>query len=142
MSVGIALGAGGPLGWAFHLGVLDGIRDALGVNPAEAQRVVGTSAGGAIAASLLGGADTDTVLGSIAQPMSEEDQAEMRRAMAGRKTGWRRLLIRPQAPLTALKRLPTAPITAAVGLMPGGVFPTYPLRRFPVDAEAGWPESL
>ena len=82
MTVGIALGAGGPLGWAFHLGVLDGIRDALGVEPADAQRVVGTSAGGAIAASLLSGADSETVLASISQPMSEADQAEMRAAIA------------------------------------------------------------
>ncbi|MEM8706422.1 MAG: patatin-like phospholipase family protein [Actinomycetota bacterium] len=142
MTVGIALGAGGPLGWAFHLGVLDGIRDALGVEPADAQRVVGTSAGGAIAASLLSGADSETVLASISQPMSEADQAEMRAAMSSRKRGWRRLLIRPQAPLTALRRLPFAPVTAAVGLMPGGVFPTYPLRRFPVDPDATWPASL
>ncbi|MEO0494701.1 MAG: patatin-like phospholipase family protein [Actinomycetota bacterium] len=140
MGVGIALGAGGPLGWAFHLGVLDGIRTALGVEPAEAQRVVGTSAGGAIAASLLSGADSETVLASISEPMSEADQAEMRAAMADRR-GWRRFL-RPLAPGTALRRLPTAPITAAVGLLPGGVFPTYPLRRFPVDGDAAWPASL
>ncbi|MEM9200283.1 MAG: patatin-like phospholipase family protein [Actinomycetota bacterium] len=139
MTVGIALGAGGPLGWAFHLGVLDGIRTALGVEPADAQRVVGTSAGGAIAASLLSGADTETVLGSIAAPMTEADQAEMRAAMDRR--GWRRFL-RPLAPMTAVKRLPTAPITAAVGLLPGGVFPTFPLRRFPVDADIEWPETL
>ncbi len=141
MTVGIALGAGGPLGWAFHLGVLDGIRDALGVEPAGAQRVVGTSAGGAIAASLLSGADTETVLASIAQPMSEADQAEMRAAMSGGDRGWRRFL-RPLAPKTALRRLPSAPITAAVGLLPGGVFPTFPLRRFPVDENADWPGSL
>ena len=140
MSVGIALGAGGPLGWAFHLGVLDGLRDALGVEPADAQRVVGTSAGGAIAASLLSGADTATVLASIAEPMSEADQAEMRAAM-GDRAGWRRFL-RPLAPRTALRRLPRAPITAAVGLLPGGVFPTFPLRRFPVDAGGEWPSSL
>lgn len=139
MSVGIALGAGGPLGWAFHLGVLDGIRDSLGVEPADAQRVVGTSAGGAIAASLLSGADSATVLASISAPMSEADQAEMRAAMGGR--GWRRFL-RPLAPGTALRRLPRAPITAAVGLLPGGVFPTFPLRRFPVDPDASWPDSL
>ncbi len=141
MTVGIALGAGGPLGWAFHLGVLDGIRTALGVDPAGAQRVVGTSAGGAIAASLLGGADSETVLASIAEPMSEEDQAEMRAAMRGDRRGWRRFLS-PLAPRTALRRLPTAPITAAVGMLPGGVFPTFPLRRFPVDDRDEWPDSL
>ena len=141
MTVGIALGAGGPLGWAFHLGVLDGIRAALGVEPADAQRVVGTSAGGAIAASLLSGADTEAVLASIAQPISDADQAEMRAAMDGGDRSWRRFL-RPLAPKTALRRLPTAPVTAAVGLLPGGVFPTFPLRRFPVDDQGPWPDSL
>ena len=41
MRVGIVLGAGGPIGWAYHLGVIEGIRDAIGRDPAH---VIGTMA--------------------------------------------------------------------------------------------------
>ena len=140
MTLGIALGAGGPLGWAFHLGVFEGVRQALGAEPLHVDRIVGTSAGGAVAASLLSGATAEDVLQAIGQPMSDEEQAQMRAAMAARRS-WLRLL-RPLAPRTAIRRLPGDPVTAAVGLLPGGVFPTTPMRRFPVDATMSWPDSL
>ena len=69
MRVGLALGAGGPLGWAFHLGVLDGCR-AVGHDPSSVDRIVGTSAGAAVASSMLAGADTETVLTAVTTGMS------------------------------------------------------------------------
>ena len=78
MSVGIVLGAGGPLGWAYHLGVIEGVREAIGREPARADRIVGTSAGAAIAATLLTGTPTAEVLDLISTPPSSEDRERMR----------------------------------------------------------------
>lgn len=49
--IGLALGAGGTIGWTFHLGVLEGLRAVTGLGPADLVAIVGTSAGGAIAES-------------------------------------------------------------------------------------------
>ncbi|MEM7141032.1 MAG: patatin-like phospholipase family protein [Actinomycetota bacterium] len=141
MTVGIVLGAGGPLGWAFHLGVIEGMREVLGVEPADADRIIGTSAGGAIAASLLSGATSDEVLASISAPMSDDDQAQMRGAFADVRSSKLRAL-KPLAPGLALTPWRRAPLVSAAGLLPAGVFPTFPLRRFPIGAIDGWPESL
>ena len=78
VSVGIVLGAGGPLGWAYHLGVVQGVRDAIDREPANADRVVGTSAGAAIAATLLAGTPTDQVIELISSPPSDADREQMR----------------------------------------------------------------
>ncbi|NNC40293.1 MAG: patatin-like phospholipase family protein, partial [Acidimicrobiia bacterium] len=129
MSVGIVLGAGGPLGWAYHLGVLQGVRDAIGREPANADRVVGTSAGAAIAATLLAGTPTDQVLELISSPPSDADREELR-------SNGTRLW---QDPMRALR--PVAPslircvrhvgiLTALAGLLPAGPFPTGMIRQF------------
>lgn len=140
MTVGIVLGAGGPLGWAYHLGVLEAIRDVVGHDPAHADRIVGTSAGGAIAASLLAGATTDDVLTAVTTPPSEEDIAHMRRAAAEFRKPWHRL--RPLSPGLLLKLGRRGGATTLVGLLPAGVFPTWGLRRFPIHGLDGWPEQL
>lgn len=140
MTVGIVLGAGGPLGWAYHLGVLEGVRDAVGREPANADRIVGTSAGGAIAASLLAGADTAEVLAAVTTPPSPEDLARMREAAATFRKPWHRL--RPLSPGLLLRLGRIGGLTALVGLLPSGVFPTSGLRRFPVHDLDGWPAPL
>ncbi|MCA9611060.1 MAG: patatin-like phospholipase family protein, partial [Myxococcales bacterium] len=53
--VAIVLGAGGPVGHAFHTGVLRALADALDWDPAEARLVVGTSAGAQVRALLRAG---------------------------------------------------------------------------------------
>lgn len=139
MSVGVVLGAGGPLGWAYHLGVLQGVRDSIDREPANADRIVGTSAGGAIAATLLTGTSTNDVLELISSPPSGEDKDKMRAA------GTQAL----QNPIEALR--PVAPglvrhvreagvLTALVGLLLAGLFPTMFLRRFAEDVP--WPNQL
>lgn len=139
MTVGLVLGAGGALGWAYHLGVLEGVRAAIDRDPAEADRIVGTSAGAAIAATLLGGAPTDEVLELISTPPSEDDRERMRAAREGVTRNPLRAL-RPLAP-GLVRRIGRAGFTtAAVGLLPSGVFPTIPLRRFAVDD--AWPAPL
>jgi NTE family protein len=139
MSVGIVLGAGGPLGWAYHLGVVQGVRDAIGREPANADRVVGTSAGGAIAATLLAGVPTDEVIELISTPPSEADRERL-------KSNSSRLLrepvqaLRPVAPglLRCVRHVGTT--TAIAGLLPAGLFPTGMIRQFATTPE--WPAQL
>ena len=140
MTVGLVLGAGGPLGWAYHLGVLEGVRAALGHEPAGAQRIIGTSAGGAIAASLLAGASSDQVLDAVTTPPSEEDLARMREAAASLRKPWRRF--RPLSPGLLLRLGRSGGLTSLIGLLPAGVFPTSGLRRFPIHGLDGWPDPL
>ena len=139
MTVGVVLGAGGPLGWAYHLGVMQGVRDAIGREPANADRIVGTSAGGAIAATLLGGVSNEEVIEMISSPPSDDDRDQMRSVGSDLRRN----------PLRALK--PVAPglvrcvrhvgiTTAIVGLLPAGLFPTLMLRRF--AATQDWPAQL
>ncbi len=135
---GLVLGAGGSLGWAYHLGVLEGIRSALDRDPAAADRIIGTSAGGAVAATLMAGASTDEVLDSIVAPLTPEQREEMgtiyRRT---RRRFWRYL--RPQA--AGLLRRGGG--IGLAGLLPAGAFPTSTLRRFPTGTDdAPWPERL
>lgn len=139
MTVGVVLGAGGPLGWAYHLGVLQGVRDAIGREPANADRIVGTSAGAAIAATLLTGTSQERVLELISTPPTDVERDEMRSVGAAFR----------QSPLRALR--PVAPglircvrhvgvVTALVGLLPAGLFPTLMLRKFAASQE--WPQQL
>ncbi|MEM9564405.1 MAG: patatin-like phospholipase family protein [Actinomycetota bacterium] len=136
MTVGLVLGAGGSIGWAYHLGVIEGIQEATGCAPADADRVIGTSAGGAIAASVLAGNDTEAVLVSITQPMSDRQRDEMRQSMGETRRVAR--LLRPQAP-GMIRR---GGIVGLLGLVPAGAFPTWPLRRFPTDGLDAWPPNL
>ena len=139
MTVGIVLGAGGPLGWAYHLGVIQGIRDAIGREPANADRIVGTSAGAAIAASLLTGTSTEEVLEIITTPPSAEDKTKMQAAGADALRHPLKAL-RPVAPGLVRNVRNIGPATAMVGLVPAGLFPTLVLRRFASDEQ--WPSQL
>lgn len=141
MRVGVVLGAGGPLGWAFHLGVIEGVRSAIDRDPAAADRIVGTSAGGAIAAAVVGGATTDEVLEVIATPPTADERDQMRAAGADALRHPLRSL-RPLAPNLVANVRHTGLATAAVGLLPAGLFPTVPLRRFVTSGSATWPSQL
>lgn len=139
MTVGIVLGAGGPLGWAYHLGVIEGVRDAIDREPANADRIVGTSAGAAIAATLLTGASTEDVLELISTPPSDHDRQQMLAAGA-RAVRHPLRALRPVAPGLIRNVGHVGLTTALVGLLPAGVFPTLFLQRF--GAEVPWPSPL
>ena len=129
------LGAGGPVGWVFHLGTLQAIAEACGVSLTDADRVIGTSAGAAIAGARFSGADDEAISAAIVARPSEEEIERMRGAMAEFRKPWRRL--RPGAIGTiprAVTSREAVTATAAVGLLPTGVFPTASLRRFPAPA--------
>lgn len=139
MTVGIVLGAGGPLGWAYHLGVTQGVRDAIGREPANADRIVGTSAGAAIAATLLAGTPIEEVLEIMTKPPSGEEQEQMRAAGASALRNPLRSL-RPVAPRLMRNIGHVGVATALVGMLPAGLFPTLVSRRF--VTEHAWPEAL
>ncbi len=139
MTVGIVLGAGGPLGWAYHLGVIEGVRDAIGREPGDADRIVGTSAGAAIAAALLTGFSTDEAIELISERPSDNERDQMRSASSGLRQNPLQAL-RPVAPSLARCVRHVGVTAALVGLLPAGLFPTVMLRKF--AATQAWPHQL
>jgi NTE family protein len=69
--VGLVLGAGGVTGEAFHRGVLAGLTEVTGFDPASADVIVGTSAGSLVAASLRCARSASAVVSMAAPPDSE-----------------------------------------------------------------------
>jgi NTE family protein len=53
--IGIVFGAGGTVGMAYHAGVTRALEQVAGIRPADADLLVGTSAGSVIAAYLRSG---------------------------------------------------------------------------------------
>jgi NTE family protein len=71
--IGLVLGAGGVIGHAYHAGVLDGLGEATGWDPREANVVVGTSAGSVVGALLRAGFSArDLAARSAGEPLSPE----------------------------------------------------------------------
>jgi NTE family protein len=69
----IVLGAGGPVGHAFHAGLLSALDRGLGWDPRNAHLVVGTSAGAQVGALLRAGMSGDDLAARVTgDPMSEE----------------------------------------------------------------------
>src|SRR6188508_3421421 len=59
---GLVLGAGGVLGAAWTIGALDALAEVEGFTPADAEVIVGTSAGSVLAALLGGGLTVPALL--------------------------------------------------------------------------------
>lgn len=70
---GVVLGAGGVLGAAWTIGALQALTEAVGVDPREAEVLIGTSAGSVLAASLGCGIGVDTLANHQAGTPSGED---------------------------------------------------------------------
>ncbi len=69
--IGLVLGAGGVVGHAYHAGVLDGLAEATGWDPREAEVIVGTSAGSVVGALLRAGFSAhDLAARSTGDPVS------------------------------------------------------------------------
>ena len=140
MRIGLVLGAGGSLGWVFHLGVLEGLRRGLEQEPAESARIIGTSAGAAIAAGLVSGATTDEIVTAMVTPPTDAEMAIMQSARqeSRRFARW----LRPSSPRLLALTGSGLGLGALVGLLPAGIFPTITLRRFPNHGSAPWPPAL
>ncbi len=92
--VAIVLGAGGPVGHAFHAGVLRALEAEEGFDPRQARLIVGTSAGAQVGALLRAGLSShDLFARAVGSPMSAEGAAIadcFRRPCFGtpRRWGW------------------------------------------------------
>ncbi len=92
--IGLVLGAGGVVGHAYHAGVLDGLCDATGWDPRDAEVIVGTSAGSVVGGLLRAGfAPRDLAARSTGEPLSPEGAALAARSDTG--GGRTRLPTRP-----------------------------------------------
>ncbi|HYM96957.1 MAG TPA: patatin-like phospholipase family protein [Candidatus Sulfotelmatobacter sp.] len=138
MRIGLVLGAGGVLGTAWLLGALNGVAAATGWTPAEAEFVVGTSAGaivGALGATgrwpLPPGHSQDALLSSL-------EQASHYRLGAPRWPlipGSARLLSR------GWRAHPRSRSKLLAGILPQGLLLTQPVEAFISSlVPEGWPQ--
>ncbi len=140
MSVGLVLGAGGATAWVFHTGVLQTLREEIGLDPAEANIIVGTSAGAAVAATVRSGLGIDEIFrAATRQPERHEQRAMLSELRKAPKT------LRPLSIGLTRHVLPggRGATLAVAGLLPPGWFPTGFLSSFPgMDRFEQWPAGL
>ena len=74
MKLGLVLGAGGATAWVFHTGVLETLAAEWGVDPADAEVIVGTSAGATVAAAVREGIDTAEIRRAVTTPPTPEQR--------------------------------------------------------------------
>src|SRR3954466_7462136 len=91
--IGIVYGAGGTVGMGYHGGVTRALEQVAGIRPAEADLLIGTSAGSVIAAYLRSGWTGEDfwafALGTH-PPLAELSDAEVARPRGGTfPPGWR-----------------------------------------------------
>ncbi len=77
IATALVLGGGGPVGIAWMAGLVVGLRTA-GIDPARAERIVGTSAGSVVGAALTGGGQLET-LGTPRRPRPDTPPPDMER---------------------------------------------------------------
>jgi NTE family protein len=153
-SIGIVYGAGGTVGMAYHAGVTRALEQVAGIRPAEADLLVGTSAGSVIAAYLRSGWTGEDfwafALGThpTLADLSEDEQARRRRDILTPR--WRspielsRIAVGSAYVLgQAIIRRPALPIPGALRRrFPGGLFAmTEGERRLPEELAQTWPEK-
>lgn len=137
---GLVLGAGGATAWVFHTAVLRTLRDETGVDPLDADLIVGTSAGASLAAALRAGIDLEDFYRMATRPPTDDQ----RRAMLAELKAARKSLV----PLSAGMVRHMFPggdgaTLALAGILPPGLFPTGWLAELPgMGSFDGWPEGL
>jgi NTE family protein len=151
---GLVLGAGGTVGIAYHCGVLKALADVAGVQPEQADLLVGTSAGSVVAGLLRSGFDAED-LWQWAQgthpDLAGEDEAELERRRAevmvpafhNPVDAYRRMLGSAWVASRAMARLPTPPVPEIVARMfPAGLMSMRATRQDLADRLVpGWPEA-
>ncbi|HEV3351368.1 MAG TPA: patatin-like phospholipase family protein [Acidimicrobiales bacterium] len=152
--VGIVYGAGGTVGMAYHAGVTRALEQVAGIRPADADLLVGTSAGSVIAAYLRSGWTGEDfwafALGthpSLAE-LSDDDAARRRRDILTPR--WRspfelsRIAVGSAYVLgQAVVRRPALPVPGVLRRrFPGGLFAmTEGERRLPEELAQTWPDK-
>src|SRR5689334_16577719 len=76
MTRALVLGGGGVTGVAWELGVVSALLDA-GIDLADADLIVGTSAGSAVAAQITSGASMDELVAAQLDPETKERSVEL-----------------------------------------------------------------
>jgi NTE family protein len=113
--IGLVLGAGGVAGHAWHAGVLAALHEGLGWDGRDADVVVGTSAGSAVAAILRAGmAPADVFARATGAPLSTEATQLVTAAGIGAPY----TAPRPTPPATARGYAPASPATLLRALRP------------------------
>lgn len=140
MKTGLVLGAGGATAWVFHTAVLQTLRSEEGFDPAEADLIVGTSAGASLAATLRAGVDLDDFYRMATRPPTDEQRNAMLAELKAAKKS-----VIPLSAGMARHLLPGGEgVTLALaGLLPPGLFPTSWLAELPgMDTLETWPAGL
>lgn len=158
MKTGLVLGGGGMVGMAYHAGVLRALEQEAGFCPADADLVVGTSAGSVVGAYLRSGWSTEDfwqlalgthptkpgIGGQVdGKPVGSELMTATWRTpfdLSRRALGSAYVLGRSLSPF----RLPMAvPVPAVLArLFPGGLFEmTEGRRRFEEELPEEWPAA-
>jgi NTE family protein len=153
MRVGLVLGAGGVVGASWLIGALEALEAETGWKGAEAERIVGTSAGSVIGALTAAGVDPE-LMGAYASGASLDGYAEAE-ARAGdlkeRYTGSEYRLSRALPPLgpgswrliAGTLRHPRQhnPVAMLAGWLPRGFVSTDPIQRL-VESyiDGAWPD--
>lgn len=143
----LVLGGGGVAGIAWELGVLLGLHDA-GIHLADADRIVGTSAGSAVAAQLLSGVPLEELFERQLSPalldseiLAELDPEQMMRdfgaALAGKQPGVD--IYRAVGGLALQADTVEEPVRRAVieRRLPEHAWPDRDLRITAIDARSG-----
>jgi NTE family protein len=152
MRVGLVLGAGGVLGASWLIGALEALEAETGWRAAEAERIVGTSAGAVVGALAAAGIPAEYMGAySAGRTLDGFAEAETRAdALTGRLLGSEYRLQRALPPLgpgswrlalnTLLHLRRHSPATVVAGWLPRGFISTSPIQhlveRFVSDA---WP---
>lgn len=131
MRFSIVLGAGGPKAWPFHAGVLRSLADQ-GLPADDAELMIGTSAGAAVATATRSGASPDEIIDFIATPPTAAEVADFRQSFPKSRSDKLRAAL-PRAPQLLMKAGPGGPGlgVVAAGLLPAGLMPTDLLARLP-----------
>jgi NTE family protein len=135
--VGLVLGAGGITGIAWLAGAVRAVQEQTGWDPATADVITGTSAGGVVATVLAAGQDPCDLLRFAEDP--EALATAIARATAGRRREGMALPLPGSLPLVA-SALRTRRLASLSGLLPRGMRSSDEIRGLTHAAAAqGWP---
>lgn len=146
-SVGLVLGGGGLVGYAYHVAVLSALSHHTGWDPRTADVIVGTSAGAGVAALLRGGVPIDAALDRLVTLPTDVAGLQRLQELSGRRPGtryrWPAPL--PAAPGLAARELLRGPFARPgrllAALLPRGRASTGPAGVRPRALHgARWPE--
>lgn len=139
--VGLVLGAGGITGIAWLAGAVRALHERTGWDPATADLITGTSAGGVVAAVVAAGDDPCDLLVHAEQPEVHEEA--VRRATAGRGRDGIGLPWPGSLRLAASGLAATSPrrrLLSLTGLLPRGMRSSDEIRGLTHEAAVrGWP---